>query len=326
MTTISSTPSKTSIARSLRERFAGRSTMDGQAGTLVRKLIDGKRLTRLEQDIAAATGLVGAVADLYGATGRALSGATGLVGAKTTADVSHNPRNVMTTAAVADRLYAERYAGYGKVSAKYHGSAVAKGLDATQSHRDFVVRTAGDVVTVAGLGLSAAALPGLTKKVATSFSELGTLVHDPNASTDQRLDKLEELTRASAGTVFSAQGVVVGAKGVAGILSRNSLIASGFAKVGSSPVTKFITSPFGKLFNVLLPVADGAVLIGETIAARRTFKDPTATTEQKLRSTLNLSLAGLKAAFWIFPQVRFLRSIYGLAGLGQLGLTLWDLR
>ena len=325
MTTIN-TASKTSIVRSLRERLAGKSTMDGQAGSLVRKLIDGKRLSQLEQDIAAATGLVGAVADLYGATGRAQSGATGLVGAKNTADVFLKTRNVMNKAAEADRLYAQRYAGYGKFSQKVHGSAVAQGLNKTQSQRDFIVRTAGDVVTVAGLGLSAAALPGLTKKVATSFQELGTLVHDANATTDQRLDKLEELTRASAGTVFSAQGVVVGAKGVANIVSRNATIGRGLATVGSSPITKFITSPIGKVFNVLLPVADGAVLIGEAIATRRTFNDPTATGEQKLRKALDLSLAGLKAAFWIFPQVRFLRSIYGVAGLGQLGLTLWDLR
>lgn len=325
MTTIS-TPSKTSIARSLRERLSGRAQMDGQAGSLVRKLIDGKRLSALEQDIAAATGLVGAVADLYGATGRVQSGAPGLAGAKNTADVFLKTRNVMNKAAEADRLYAQRYAGYGKFSQKYHGSAAAKTLNATQPQRDFLIRTAGDVVTVAGLGLSAAALPGLTKKVATSFAELGTLVHDPNATTDQRLDKVEELTRASAGTVFSAQGVVVGAKGVANILGRNATIASGFAKVGASPITRFISSPIGKVFNVLLPIADGAVLIGEAIATRRTFNDPTATGEQKARKALDLGLATLKAAFWIFPQVRFLRSIYGVVGLGQLGLTLWDLR
>lgn len=325
MTTIGN-PSKTSIVAEIRDRIAGRSQMDGKAGTIVRKLLDGRRLSAAEQDIAAATGLGAAVADLIGATGNAQKSYSGLAGAKNTADVFLKTHAVMNKAAEADRIYAQNHAGYAKVSSTYHNSYAGKAVVATQPVRDKVIRTAGDVVTVAGLGLSAASLPGLAKKTVTSFSELGTLVHDPNATTNQRLDKLEELTRSGAGTVFATQGVVNGVKGVGGILQRSKTIANLFAKIGESPISKFVTSPIGKALGVLLPVADGGIFIGEAIATRRTLNDPNATESQKMRKVLDVSLAGLKTAFWIFPQVRILRSIYSLAGLGQLGLTLWDLR
>jgi hypothetical protein len=325
MTTIGN-PSKTSIVAEIRDRLAGRSQMDGKAGTIVRKLLDGRRLSAMEQDIVAATGLGGAVADLIGATNNAQTNYSGLAGAKNTADVFLKTRAVMNKAAEADRIYAQNHSGYAKVSSTYHSSSAAKAVVATQGARDKVIRTAGDVVTVAGLGLSAASLPGLAQKTVTSFSELGTLVHDPNATTDQRLDKLEELTRSGAGTIFATQGVVNGVKGVGGILTRSKTIANIFTKIGESPISKFVTSPIGKALGVLLPIADGGVFIGEAIATRRTFEDPNATESQKARKVLDVSLAGLKTAFWIFPQVRLLRSIYSLAGLGQLGLTIWDMR
>jgi hypothetical protein len=185
---------------------------------------------------------------------------------------------------------------------------------------------AGDVFTVSGGVLSAIALPALGKKSATSFTELQALIHDPTATANARLDKVEELARSSGGTIFAAQGVVAGTKGTIGILSRAEGVATVVSRV-SDPSTKFMRffgTPFGKVLNVLLPVADAAVLAGEVIATRRAFSDPTNTASNRARKVLDLSLATLKTSFWLFPQARLLRSAYDLASFGQLALTLRD--
>lgn len=319
-------PSKTSVVTAIRQRFSGNATMDGQAGTLVRKLLDGRRLTQIEREIAAATGLGTAVAELVLATKSAQTpGANGFASAKNSANVVLKSRSVMAKAAEADRVFAENYKGYNAVSTKMKTGVAGQAYASSQPVREKVVQLAGDVVTVAGLGLSAIALPNMVKKTATSFQELSTLIHDPNATTDQRLDKAEEMVRASAGTVFSAQGVYLGVKGTTQILSRSKTIGSMFARLGDSRFLGFMkTSPVGKVLGALLPIADGAVFVGEVIATRRTFKDPNATGQQKLRKTLDMSLAGLKTAFWLFPGVKMLKSLYSFASFGQLSLMLYD--
>jgi hypothetical protein len=182
----------------------------------------------------------------------------------------------------------------------------------------------GDVASVSGMVISAIALPKLAQHTVTSFRELTATIHDPNATTDMRLNKLEDTARAGAGTIFSTQGVVLGAKATADIMSRNRGMAEVLSKVGDSKITRFIASPGGKILNVLLPVADGAVFIGEIIATRRTFSDPNATTAKKFREVLNLGLATLKVSFWLLPNVAVLREVYTFASFGQLGLSLWD--
>ena len=216
--------------------------------------------------------------------------------------------------------------------------AVRGGADVTLKYRNFkseaglrttpmeekLFRLAGDTLTVTGGVLSAIALPTMAKKTATSFRELSTLIHDPSATADARLDKVEELARSSAGTIFSAQGVVMGAKGTIGILSRSEGVARVVSTVNNGKFMRFVGSPLGKALNILLPIADVAVLVGETIAARRTFNDPAATGSQKLRKVLNLGLAGVKVAFWVLPGAKALKTAYNIASFGQLALTLKD--
>ncbi|MFP5502509.1 MAG: hypothetical protein ACLGIN_08460 [Candidatus Sericytochromatia bacterium] len=317
--------SKTSTIASIRQRFAYRSGMDGQGATLMRKLLDGRRLTALEREIAAATGLGAAVADLVGASQGAQSAQGLLAGAKGNANVVLKSRNVMNKIAEADAVFADHYAGYGKVSRGVRESKLGQAAVRTAPTQEKIFGLATDVMTVAGLGLSAVALPEMAKKTATSFHELKTMIHDPNATIDQRLDKSEEMVRAASGTIFSAQGVYMGAKGTVQILSRSRTIGSAFAKLGDSKFLGFMKySPIGKALGALLPVADGAVFIGEVIATRRTFKDPTATGSQRARKALDLSLASLKVAFWLFPGVQALRTAYKFASLGQMGLMLKD--
>jgi hypothetical protein len=196
----------------------------------------------------------------------------------------------------------------------------------TSKTEEHLFGLAGDAASVSGLVISSIALPKMAQQTATSFRELSTLIHDPNATNDQRVNKFEETIRAGAGTVYSTQGVVAGAKATAGILARNRSIAEVMTKVGESKITRFVGSPLGKALNIMLPIADGAVFIGETIALRRTFQDPTATSTQKLRKLLDFSLAGLKTAFWLVPGVEGLRTAYNIASFAQLGFSLWDFR
>ncbi|MDB5097335.1 MAG: hypothetical protein JWM80_1756 [Cyanobacteria bacterium RYN_339] len=208
---------------------------------------------------------------------------------------------------------------------KYRKLKADAGYSTSKTEEKFF-GVAGDAAAVSGLVISAIALPKLASQTATSFRELNTLIHDPNATGDQRLNKAEETIRAGAGTIFSTQGVVVGTRAAAGILARNRSIAEVMTKIGESKITRFVGSPLGKALNVLLPIADGAVFIGETIALRRTFQDPTATSSQKLRKVLDFSLAGIKTAFWLVPGVTWLKTIYGVASFAQLGLSLYDFR
>jgi hypothetical protein len=208
---------------------------------------------------------------------------------------------------------------------KYKKLKADAGFRTSKTEEKFF-NVAGDAAAVSGLVISSIALPKMAQQTATSFRELSTLIHDPNATADQRANKFEETIRAGAGTVYSTQGVVVGAKATAGILARNRSIAEVMTKVGESKITRFVASPLGKALNILLPVADGAVFIGETIALRRTFQDPTATSGQKLRKVVDFSLAGLKTAFWLVPGVEWLRTVYSIASFAQLGFSLWDFR
>ena len=213
--------------------------------------------------------------------------------------------------------------GGADVALKYRNLKTEAGLRTTPMEEK-LFRLAGDTMTVTGGVLSAIALPTMAKKTATSFRELSALIHDPTATADARLDKVEALTRAGAGTIFSAQGVVMGAKGVIGIVSRNEGIARVVSTASNGKFMKFVGSPLGKALNILLPIADGAVLIGEAIATRRAFNDPTATTSNKLRKVLDLSLATVKVAFWMLPGAKALKTAYTIASFGQLALTLKD--
>lgn len=209
------------------------------------------------------------------------------------------------------------------VALKYKNLKTAAGFQTTPVE-ERLFRLAGDVATISGGVLAAVALPTMAKKTATSFRELTDLIHNPTATAEARLNKLEEMARSSAGTVFSAQGVVAGAKGTMGILSRSEGVARVAANVGNARWFRWLGSPLGKALNILLPVADVAVLVGETIATRRTFLDQDATSGQKARKTLDLTLATLKTAFWLLPAARPLKAIYAAASFMQLGLALKD--
>jgi hypothetical protein len=213
--------------------------------------------------------------------------------------------------------------GSADVALKYRNLKSEVGLG-THPVEEGLFRLAGDTATVSGLVLSAIALPAMARKTATSFQELTTLLDDPTATAAARLDKLEQLTRAGAGTIFSAQGVVVGSQGTVGILSRSEGIARVATRVGQTPVVQAIGKPLGVLLKVLLPVADIGVLVGEAIATRRAFLDPGASGWQRARKVVDLSLATLKAAFWLLPAARPLKAIYAAASFGQLLLMLRD--
>jgi hypothetical protein len=213
--------------------------------------------------------------------------------------------------------------GSADVALKYRNLKSEVGLG-THPVEEGVFRLAGDTATVSGLVLSAIALPAMARKTATSFRELKTLLDDPTATAAARLDKIEQLTRAGAGTIFSAQGVVVGAQGTVGILSRSEGIARVATRVGQTSVVQAIGKPLGVVLKVLLPVADIGVLVGEAIATRRAFLDPGASGWQRARKVVDLSLATLKAAFWLLPAARPLKAIYAAASFGQLLLMLRD--
>jgi hypothetical protein len=213
--------------------------------------------------------------------------------------------------------------GSADVALKYRNLKSEVGLG-THPVEEGLFRLAGDTATVSGLVLSAIALPAMARKTATSFQELRTLLDDPTATAAARLDKIEQLTRAGAGTIFSAQGVVVGTQGTVGILSRSEGIARLATRAGQTPVVQAIGKPLGVVLKVLLPVADLGVLVGEAIATRRAFLDPGASGWQRARKVVDLSLATLKAAFWLLPAARPLKAIYAAASFGQLLLMLRD--
>jgi hypothetical protein len=239
----------------------------------------------------------------------------------------HVSRAAADLALTAGRAHQQRgVAAWGSsasVALKYKKLKSAAGFQTTPVE-ERLFRLAGDVATVSGGILAAVALPAMAKKTATSFRELTDLIHQPTATAEARLDKLEEMARSTAGTVFSAQGVVVGAKGTIGILSRSEGVARAAASVGNSRWFQLVSSPFGRVLNVLLPVADVAVLVGESIATRRTFLDPSASGWNKSRKLLDLSLATLKTAFWLLPAARPLKALYAGASFLQLGLALRD--
>ncbi|MEB3220536.1 MAG: hypothetical protein VKS61_00515 [Candidatus Sericytochromatia bacterium] len=213
--------------------------------------------------------------------------------------------------------------GSADVALKYRNLKSEVGLQ-THPVEEQLFRLAGDTATVSGLVLSAIALPAMARKTATSFQELSTMLEDPTATAAARLDKIEQLARAGAGTIFSAQGVVVGTQGTVGILSRSEGIAKVATRVGQMPLMQAIGKPLGVLLRVLLPVADIGVLVGEAIATRRTFLDPTTTGWQRARKVLDVSLASLKAAFWLLPATRGLKAVYAVASYAQLLLVLRD--
>lgn len=318
----SSVPSKTSIANLIKGKFANDTAMDGKAGTILRKLLDGRALTAAEQNVAATTGLGAAVADLVMATNKsAQPGQNGLVAVKNTADVFVKTRAVGRALSQADGVYAENSATYAKASQAYRESALGQASVKTLPARDKLFQLAGDTVTVAGTALSAIALPEMAKKTKTSFQELRATLQDPNATTDQQLDKTEALVRSGAGTIFTTQGLVTGMKGVGNIVSRNRTMAEVLTKVANNKVTRFVTGPAGKILKVAMPVADGAVFVGEAIAMRRTLRDPNATPMQKLRKGVDLALASIKAGSYFIPQ---LKQIYGVASFAQFGLSMAD--
>ncbi|MEB3327714.1 MAG: hypothetical protein VKQ33_00610 [Candidatus Sericytochromatia bacterium] len=213
--------------------------------------------------------------------------------------------------------------GSADVALKYRKLKTEAGLR-THPMEEGLFRLAGDTATVSGLVLSGIALPAMARKTATSFQELRTLLDDPTATASARLDKIEQLTRAGAGTIFSAQGVVVGTQGTVGILSRSEGIARLSGRVGQTSVVQAIGKPLGVVLRVLLPVADLGVLVGEAIATRRAFLDPGASGWQRVRKVVDLSLATLKASFWLLPAARPLKATYAAASFGQLLLTLRD--
>lgn len=247
--------------------------------------------------------------------------------AKRSGDAVLQTRDYMNKAAALDGQLSERNAAYGKASSRVKSSRVGLAAQKSIPLQNKVFGYASDVVTVAGLGLSAIALPNMAEKTATSARELVSMFSDPTATTAQKLDKAETLTRSAAGTIFSAQGVYLGAKGTMSIISRFKPLGNLFAKLGDAKFLGFMkTNPVGRALGALLPIADGAVFIGEAIATNRTLKDPLATPEAKARKVLDLGLAGIKTAFWFLPGARFLKTAYTAASYGQLGLTLWDFR
>jgi hypothetical protein len=247
--------------------------------------------------------------------------------AKRSGDAVLQTRDYLNKAAMLDGQLSQRNAAYGKASSRVKSSKFGVAVNKSVPIQNKVFGYASDVVTVAGLGLSGIALPEMAKKTADSARQLAGMFDDPNATTAQKLDTVETLTRSAAGTIFSAQGVYLGAKGTASIISRFKPIGNLFAKLGDAKFLGFMkTNPVGRALGALLPIADGAVFIGEAIATNRTFKDPLATPEQKARKVLDLGLAGIKTAFWLLPGARFLKTAYSAASYGQLGLTLWDFR
>lgn len=247
--------------------------------------------------------------------------------AKRSGDAVLQTRDYMKKAAAIDGQLAQRSDTYARTSSRVKGSKIGQAAQKSVPLQNKVFGYASDVVTVAGLGLSAIALPNMAEKTATSARELLAMFNDPTATAAQKLDKAETLTRSAAGTIFSAQGVYMGAKGTVSILGRFKPLGNLFAKLGDAKFLGFMkTNPVGRALGALLPIADGAVFIGEAIATNRTLKDPLATPEQKARKILDLGLAGIKTAFWILPGARFLKTAYAAASYGQLGLTLWDFR
>ena len=218
-----------------------------------------------------------------------------------------------------------RLRGSADVVLKYRNVKSKAGLQVS-APEERVLSVAGDVFTVSSTVVSAIALPGFAQRAATSFRELRTMIHDNAYNTDQRLAKLEELARSSAGTVFSAQGVVVGGAGTLNILRRRPNIAPRIDAFEQGWLMRTVGAPVWRVMKFLLPIADFAVLTGEMIATRRVFMDPTSTVRQRTRKTIDISLATLKMSLWMLPGLPVLRTAYNWASMGQLGLIMLDYR
>jgi hypothetical protein len=325
--TVGSTPSKSSIISSLNGKLAGNNAMQGQGGTLVRKLMSGANLSAAQSDIAETTGLGRAVAQLMVAEGTAQMAPAGPLQMVDYVKVAVQTRAVMQKANEANSVYAQNHAGYNKVYQGYQKSALGQANTKAQPFEDHFFNAMADSATVAGLGLSAWALPSFIKQIGASSKAISTDFANPQATNNQKLTDVGDVAKASSGTIYSAQGVVLGAKGTVAIMARNATMGKVIGAIGQSPISKFIASPFNKVLGVLLPVADAGMLVEDAVVERQTLKSSTATTKDKAVATLNLGLATLKMAFWVFPEVPVLRTIYSAASFAQLGLAiagLWN--
>lgn len=317
----SGTISKSALSRGV---FSA-ANLGGKGGVLVRKLLSGEALTAADRDLIATTGLSTAVGNLIVTATTPSAG--GLSGIAQDARLATQIRQVQQAASDANQVYAQNHAGYARLSSKIRGSSAAVGYNKTESVQDKFFNTAGDVATVAGLGLSAVALPGLAQKTVTDAKALGTVLHDPQATNNQKLEAVKSVSQDTAGTIYSADGVYIGVQGTAAILSRSKTIGSVLDSISNSRFMSFLKyNPVGKLFGALLPVADGAVFVGQVISTRDTFENPASTSTDKIKQALQMGLATIKLSFWVFPEVAWLKQAYALANLGQLGFVLWGLK
>lgn len=211
---------------------------------------------------------------------------------------------------------------YQKLTADLHSSKSLRMLaelnDEVSPH---VLKAATVAGTGAGLVVGAIALPQMIKSVGTSYEKAKSTLYDPKATQTQKLDSVADLSRASAGTIQGVQGLRMSMMGLDQLASDSHLLGGVMAKVHSVGTLAEAGSWFGRVMNVISPVADVGMLVADSVKLKDTLRDPKASFWTKTGSVVAVGLDGLKIGSWLLPQTATLRMIYMGVSFAQLGLA-----
>ncbi|MBM3274453.1 MAG: hypothetical protein FJZ00_04835 [Candidatus Sericytochromatia bacterium] len=224
----------------------------------------------------------------------------------------------------ADKTYLMRNGLYAKVTQSSRPAVQLLGkVNATVMTPILKVATVSGAA--AGIGLGLIALPNLLKGTADAGRKLADIIEDPAASEDAKLAAIADTARGGAGVVMALNGVKGGVQSLVAVAKESATLAPAVASVASNPVMSGAGKVLGRLFKILLPIADAGMLIADSVRLKQTLANPEATGMAKAKAVLAVGLGVVKIATYLMPQTLILRSAYLVASLGQLGLAMVDL-
>jgi hypothetical protein len=177
-----------------------------------------------------------------------------------------------------------------------------------------------------GMVVGAVALPKIVGTVGTNYDKLEHALYDGTATSDQKLDAIADLSRSSAATIQTVQGIRLSAVSLAQLAATTKTFGPLVESLRPTGLIADTMSTAGKVLTVLSPIADFGMLVADGVKLKHAFADPKATWGQKTRAILNVGLDGLKLGTWLMPQTLGLRLAYVGASFTQLGLVLYDMR
>ncbi|MBO9542377.1 hypothetical protein J7643_17435 [bacterium] len=187
-----------------------------------------------------------------------------------------------------------------------------------------VLKAAQVAGTSAGLVLGVVAVPTMVKSVGTTYDRLRDTLADDNATRDQKIDAIADLSRATAGTIQGVEGVRLSLTSLGELAANSRLFGGVMGRLQGVGALAKAGSWFTRFMRVLSPVADVGMLIADGVKLKHVFSDANATGWDKARAILNVGLDGLKLATWLIPGTAALRTAYIGASFLQLGLAAYD--